>query len=626
MAIPLASAGHDREFHHALADRFGASLRTGAVMIPRSSATGAICAAAFLSCVLAFAACGGRDRNLGVTRDAGLGVDAGEACGVAGCTCAPGRAVCVGNDIHLCNAAGDGSTFRETCPADQVCRTGICQDACAAAREDRSTVGCEYYAVDLDNEYGEGAIGGFELNDAASQQFAVVLANPSDVTVDVEVYRNDAPYGSATTPALVTTHVIAPQALVRIDLPQREVDGSFEGRNEGPGTFLSSQAYRITTNFPVVAYQFNPIVQDFSNDASLLLPVTGLDTHYRVLGWPTTNPIPPPPPLPAIPGIPDHSSVTVVGTQPGTTVTVTLGGKTVGDGMSVAPGEPGDTITVTLGEFDVLNIESRDIPGDLTGTVVESSAPVAVFSGGERGIAPMDTSRIEAPPGGIPENWCCTEHLEEQVYPTSAWGKNFVVTRSPVRGASWREPDIYRVMADKDGTSVTTGLLGPDASFTLNSGEWREMYSSDGFVMRASEPVSIEQILVSQGWVADWRPGHGGDPSMILFPPYEQYRESYVFLVPDTFSANYVVVAMPEGTNVELDGRDINSDEFMALCTYEEVGDIDGTLYLSVTCPVDGGTHRIDGSVPVGITVYGYYNVGSYGYAGGSNLTRINLI
>jgi hypothetical protein len=181
-------------------------------------------------------------------------------------------------------------------------------------------------------------------------------------------------------------------------------------------------------------------------------------------------------------------------------------------------------------------------------------------------------------------------------------------------------------MADKDGTSVTTGLPGPDASFTLNSGEWREMYSSDGFVMRASEPVSIEQILVSQGWVADWRPGHGGDPSMILFPPYEQYRESYVFLVPDTFSANYVVVAMPEGTNVELDGRDINSDEFMALCTYEEVGDIDGTLYLSVTCPVDGGTHRIDGSVPVGITVYGYYNVGSYGYAGGSNLTRINLI
>ena len=550
------------------------------------------------------AACSGRERGVpsGSGRDAGPGVDAGSTPGPRPMTCSP------------------------ECPADQVCRSGICQSACDAAREDRSTVGCEYWAVDLDNEYGEGFVGGFDLVDAASQQFAVVLANPSDVTVAVTVERNDAAYGEEPLPAPVSTHTIAPQSLVRIDLPQREVDGSYMGRNEGAGTHLSSQAYRITTNFPVVAYQFNPIIQDFSNDASLMIPTTGLDNHYRILGWPTANPLPPPAVFGEINGIPDHSSVTVVGTQPGTTVTVTLGGKTVGDGAEIPEGEPGDVITATLGPFDVLNIESRDIPGDLTGTVVESTAPVAVFSGGERGIAPIDTSRIPMPPGGMPDDWCCTEHLEEQVYPTTAWGKDFVITRSPVRGASWREPDIYRVMADKDGTTVTTNLPAPDASFTLNAGEWREFYSSDGFVMRASQPVSIEQILVSQGWVEDWKPGHGGDPSMILFPPYEQYRDSYVFLVPDTFSANYVVVAMPAGTSVMLDGRDINADEFMALCTYEDVGDMDGTPYVAVTCPVEGGTHRIDGSLPVGITVYGYYNVGSYGYAGGSNLTRINLI
>lgn len=32
----------------------------------------------------------------------------------------------------------------------------------------------------------------------------------------------------------------------------------------------------------------------------------------------------------------------------------------------------------------------------------------------------------------------------------------------------------------------------------------------------------------------------------------------------------------------------------------------------------------IDATLPVGISVYGYYNVGSYGYAGGSDLERIN--
>ncbi len=609
--------------------------------------------------LLSTAGCGERSRPVGSVRDGGPGADSGpctagemscagrdvtmcvdgvfeptETCPAdrvcvpgLGCrTCSPGGRFCVGNEVHICNDTGDGSTATEVCAPDEACRSGVCQNACDAAREDRSTVGCEYYAVDLDNEYGEGFFGGFDLSDAASQQFAVVLANPSDVTVSVEVEQNDAPYGSAPSPTTVGTYSIAPQSLVRIDLPQREVDGSFEGHNEGPGTFLSSQAYHITTNFPVVAYQFNPIVQDFSNDASLMIPVTGLDTHYRVLGWPTANPIPPPPPLPAIPGIPDHSSVTIIGTQESTEVRVTLGGKIVGDGMDIPAGEPGDVVTVTLGPYDVLNLESRDIPGDLTGTVVESSAPVAVFSGGERGIAPVDTDRIPTPPGGRPDDWCCTEHLEEQVFPTTAWGKDFVITRSPVRGATWREPDIYRIMADKDGTTVTTGLASPDDSFTLNAGEWRELYAQDGFILRADKPISIEQILVSQGWVDDWKPGHGGDPSMILFPPYEQYRDNYVFLVPDTFSANYVVVAMPQGTNVELDGRDVNGDEFMALCTYEEVGAIDGTTYIAATCPVDGGTHRLESTLPVGIMVYGYYNVGSYGYAGGSNLTRINFI
>ena len=79
------------------------------------------------------------------------------------------------------------------------------------------------------------------------------------------------------------------------------------------------------------------------------------------------------------------------------------------------------------------------------------------------------------------------------------------------------------------------------------------------------EPISIEQILVSQAWVGSWKDGHGGDPSMILFPPVEQHRDHYLFLVPSTFTANYVVVAMPAGTVVQLDGRHVNADEFRSL-------------------------------------------------------------
>jgi hypothetical protein len=57
-------------------------------------------------------------------------------------------------------------------------------------------------------------------------------------------------------------------------LGPREVDGSARGRRSTPARTPRSRrhAYRVTSELPVVAYQFNPLenVSVFSNDASLL--------------------------------------------------------------------------------------------------------------------------------------------------------------------------------------------------------------------------------------------------------------------------------------------------------------------------------------------------------------------
>jgi len=558
----------------------------------------------------------------GVFSPAGMTCTTDEVCvdGLGCRTCSPGGRFCMGNAIHICDATGDSSTIETECAGTDVCRSGACINACEDAAANLSNVGCEYWAVDLDNEYASGS-------DASAEQFAVAIANVSPVEVTVIVEQNDAPIGSAAPGESLTTTVrIGAYDLARIDLPRRDTDCADAMEPSGIGTCHSGNAYKITTNFPVVAYQFNPIIQSFSNDASLLIPSTGIDMHYRILGWPTTNPIE----LPGFPveGIPDRSYITVVGTEANTMVNVTLGGPIVGNpAQGIGAMNAGEIVTVRLMEYEVLNLSSRDIPGDMTGSIVEADKPVAVFSGGERAIAPGSTDGITPPPSGFEDDWCCTEHLEEQVVPTVAWGTNFVITRSPTRSdvSGWREPDIYRVMADKPGTTITTNLPAPNDSFTLGTNEWREFPAHDGFIMRASDAVQIEQILVSQGFMPSWKSGHGGDPSMILFPPFEQYRDDYIFYVPDTFSANYVVVAMPMGTRVEIDGMDVNGDEFMSICAYEEVGDIDGTIYIAATCPVSGGVHRLESDLGVGLMVYGYYNVGSYGYAAGSNLERINF-
>ena len=50
-------------------------------------------------------------------------------------------------------------------------------------------------------------------------------------------------------------------------------NGSYT-KNSGSGTFVSPHGYHVVSTGPVVIYQFNPIIQQFSNDASTLIPTT----------------------------------------------------------------------------------------------------------------------------------------------------------------------------------------------------------------------------------------------------------------------------------------------------------------------------------------------------------------
>ncbi|MDV7399614.1 hypothetical protein RZS08_49830, partial [Arthrospira platensis SPKY1] len=46
-------------------------------------------------------------------------------------------------------------------------------------------------------------------------------------------------------------------------------------------------AYKVVSDVPIIAYQFQPVdgVSSFTSDASLLLPVSALDQYYYVVGW-----------------------------------------------------------------------------------------------------------------------------------------------------------------------------------------------------------------------------------------------------------------------------------------------------------------------------------------------------
>ncbi|MBU1240395.1 IgGFc-binding protein, partial [Myxococcota bacterium] len=394
-----------------------------------------------------------------------------------GCTgCQEGETYCQDNDVMVCNDNSE-LVFQEQCPENEACVFGECVNRCHPQLLTTSNVGCEFWAVDLDNE-------AMDQNDAAAQQYAVAIANTNDWPIHVTVYKNISRFGdpineiiSASQNGTPNPATIPANSLIQIDLPQREVDGAMGqngtySRNSGSGTFVSSHAYRIVTDGPAVAYQFNPIIQQFSNDASILIPTQSLGYHYYVMGWPTANPCG----SDMFPqeSIPDHTSVTIIGTTANTLVTVypnhavTASG---GDsGLVIAETPKGTPITFTIGAFDVVNLESfqpKDVPmqdcltsphnGDFTGTTIESTSPVAVFSSLERGIG-FGGAEPPPPPGGWGDDGCCTDHLEQQMFPTRALGWDYVISRSPVRStdSSWKEPDLYRILATENNTVVTT--------------------------------------------------------------------------------------------------------------------------------------------------------------------------
>lgn len=565
-----------------------------------------------------------------------------------GCAvCIPGATYCDGpedNEIWQCNDQGSGGEKVSACAGDEVCSQGICKTPCDRAADFPSTVGCEFWAVDLDNEAFSSTFGGFGSNDAAKEQYAVAVANNNTYAVQARVWANLGRVGEPLEEALVTEVTIAPNSLEQINLPQREVDGTM-GQNgpysmgSGSGTFVSPHGFRIETTGPVVAYQFNPIVQKFSNDASILIPIQALGDHYYVLGYPTANFCGSPPgDMFYQQSIPDYTSISIVGTADNTTVTVhpthPIKASAGDSGIAIPRTDRGESLSFTINKYDVVNLESDqpqvgitqclsyiDRDGDFSGSVVTSSKPVAVFSGLERGIG-LGGAEPPDPPGWDGES-CCTDHLEEQMFPTAALGWNFAISRSPVRSTnpSYKEPDIYRVLATQPGTEVVTSLPAPYDRFVLGAGEFKAFHSYGGFTIASNGgAIMVGQYLVSQGFIPD---GGTGDPTFTIFPPAEQHRKEYVFLVPATFSKNYMVLVKPENAAVIVNGQGLG--EF-ANCVSGDVGTINGIVYNQLTCEMPEGVHTVASDKPVGLTVYGYYNVGSYGYPGGSDVRIINPI
>jgi hypothetical protein len=590
-----------------------------------------------------------------------IAVECPVACadGIGCVTCTPGSMTCMNGDVYGCDANGNPSGLIQPCTGNQLCDTGVCVDACAAAALNRSYVGCEYWAVDLENAlqivdmqsslycsslfgppgiqnvtmmmcynasgttHDNGCSGsscaeagtcdppnnscpsGYTCSsqavcilDAQHSPFAIVVSNPQAKSVDVTVTGPD-----GTTNFTTTIQAGAVQAL----MPQQHSIADQSLLQTGK----QKKAYKVTSTLPIVAYQFNPLNNSnvFSNDASLLIPRTAWDIDYYGMAWPTADNRNP------APGINDwYGYLAIVAYQDNTVVQFTPTAA-VQASSTQASYPAGMQQTVTLNAYEVLNLESVGA-GDLTGTLVHSMdgiTPIGVFGGN----VAADFGEGTPPDGTHTLGPCCADHLEEMLFPNSTWGKTFAIARSKQR---LNEPDYIRVMAQKTGTMVTfnpapsSNVSGNCAN--LGPGQFCDVKIMGDTSITSTEPVLVGHYLESAIWqdplFGDAVPatGTGGDPSMAIAVPVEQYRTDYAILIPQAYGMNYLSISAPASGAVLVDGNMQTMTSFAG-------------SYRSAIVTVTAGQHKIQCPGTCGVLVYGYDDAVSYMFAGGLDLKQI---
>ena len=173
------------------------------------------------------------------------------------------------------------------CGGTQQCdtATAVCEDACTAAESNHRSVGCDYYATAMDVEI-------------ESYCFAAFVANTWTSPVHINVsYRGQAlsPASFARIPVGAGPGLTYSNYDPVAGLPPHEVAILFLGGSSGApplcpvttpaptagvnGTGIFD-AFHITTDVPVVAYQINPYGGGSAavTAASLLIPTSAWDT------------------------------------------------------------------------------------------------------------------------------------------------------------------------------------------------------------------------------------------------------------------------------------------------------------------------------------------------------------
>lgn len=506
----------------------------------------------------------------------------------------------------------------ETCAGAEGCdaKLGKCANACAAAVNNKQSVGCEYYATHMDTYAGP------------TYCFAAFVANtwntPAKLTADFN--GQSLPIANfARIPQGQGQSVTYQAYNAQTGLPPGQVAILFLGGSQGAAplcpaptavgsaTMLNGtgkgHSFHIGTDVPVVAYEMNPYGGGSVavTGASLLLPTSSWDVNYIAST--------------ASPQTVDAPSINIVAMSDNTMVTMLPPVAVTGGG-----GLPGGTANVQL-KFSLNKGEQAQFvqQADLVGAVIQTSAPVGLMAGN--------------PCMNVPQGVIFCDHGEQMIPPVGALGNEYVGVMYRPRG---NEPAIYRLVGAVDSTTLSYVPSAPSgAPTTLSRGLKAEFESATPFVVKAQDdkhPFEFFTYMSGSGWNKIGK-GDYGDPDFAVGVPPAQYMSDYVFFTDPTFpETNLVVIRRPVAPSVFEDvtldclGQPIGGWQSVGTYQWARVDLSTGDFQGVGGCA--NGRHEMKSKGTFGLTVWGWgtpltsnftANV-SYAYPAGMNVQTINTV
>ncbi len=480
---------------------------------------------------------------------------------------------------------------------------------CKEAEEGTTSVGCEFYP------YVPPTVGvvsynavGFMVTNVSSAPAAVLLSDRDGVVQSANI-----------APGQIHTFAVEAPHQTSLD------------------TQIAGNSYVLTSNEVVQMFEFYPLDFGIDDDAGLVLPATALGTRHRVATYNGGSGY-----------LGGQQYISVVAVEDQTEITVTLGPSTIatlaGGGvpaLDVASGN--DTTAVVLDRLEVLTIAASGWDGsDLTGTLVDSDRPVAVYSGASATYVPAVPGPWDFPggpdtiPPGIHQHQA-GDLLFDAIPPTTVWGTQYAGVKFMPLG---QEPDVWRLMADTDGTEITLSGDVTDV-FTLDAGEFVDLQTPGNFWAHSADAFALVHYMTSAALVdpdvLEMRQGSyptidthdcgllewPGDPAMTWAYPVGNWLRRYVFPVGQqgprqaSWCHDHVTIVAPAERwgDVMFDGLPLPPGEPLGDSPMDFVR-IPGVLpAYELVAPAGVG---------VELTVYGYRSSGSYAYPGGLGLQTLN--